>query len=249
MASQEAHPWPSTGAGAKFGTTHWSVVLRAGGSDTACREEALARLCRDYWYPLYAFVRRRGYLAPEAQDLTQDFFAQLLGKQRLNQANPARGRFRTFLLNCLDHFLANEWDKQRTVKRGGRCVIVSLEELHAEDRYQREPFHELSPEKLYDRRWALTLLEKTVQRLRQEYVTSGDAASFDALQAYLSGGEKTALYKDLAKDLGITEAAVKMRVLRLRRRFGELLRAEIAETVSGPKELEAEMRDLFAACA
>lgn len=234
---------------AHFKTTHWSVVLQAGQSISSQAGKALARLCQDYWYPLYAYVRRRGYSPQEAQDLTQDFFLRFLERQGIQQADRQRGKFRTFLLSSLGNFLANEWDKRKAVKRGGRCFFESWDALGAEERYNREPFHESTAEKLYERRWALTLLERTLNTLRREHAASRQAEVFDVLQSYLTGNENEETYQEAAARLGLSEAAVKMRVLRLRQRYRELLRAEIAETVSSPQELQEELKHLFSVLA
>jgi RNA polymerase sigma factor (sigma-70 family) len=246
MACGDQQPGSRGSADARFASTHWSVVLGAGRPLPSDAEEALTRLCRDYWYPLYAYLRRRGYAAEEAQDLTQEFFARFLQKDYVCQADRQRGRFRTFLLSSLNHYLTNEWDKRNTVKRGGRYLFVSWEELGAEDHYAREPCHDLTPEKLYDRRWALALIDRTFKALRREYEVSGDLAMFDALEAQLVDHAETGPWAQVAVQLGLSEGAVKMRIHRLRRRFGEMLRAEVAETVGSPRELEEEMRYLFA---
>jgi RNA polymerase sigma-70 factor (ECF subfamily) len=229
-----------------FATTHWTVVLAAQRSNSTRAHAALSSLCQAYWYPLYAFVRRRGFDADEAQDLTQEFFARLLEKNYLQTADRQRGRFRTFLLAALSHFLDNHWDRKHRVKRGGRLVFVSFEELQAEQRYALEPSSDLTPEKLFDRRWALTVLEGVHQRLRKEYVVAGKAQEFQALQVCLSGEKGRASYAELGEPLGMSEGAVKVAVHRLRRRFGELLRAEIAQTVARPEEVDEEIRHLFA---
>ncbi len=246
MLSHRVIDPPPTG-GQEFASTHWSVVLSAGRGDDTVSREALAKLCRTYWYPLYAFVRRRGNAPEEAEDLTQDFFAYFLEKECVQRVDPQRGRFRAFLLSSLRHFLENEWDKRRAVKRGGRCRFVSWEELGAETRYRLEPFHDLSADKLYDRRWAMRVIENAMATLRKEHESGEELAVFDALHAHLSDGAGTETYQQLAARLDLSEAAVKMRVLRLRRRFGELLRIEVAQTVTGPVELEEEMRHLLAA--
>jgi RNA polymerase sigma-70 factor (ECF subfamily) len=245
MANGDQQAGSCSSAEGQFATTHWSVVLRAGQPLSVDAGEALARLCGDYWYPLYAYVRRRGHAAAEAQDLTQEFFARFLEKEYVRQADRQRGRFRTFLLSALNHFLANEWDKRNRVKRGGGYLFVSWEELKAEDHYEREPFHGLTPEKLYDRRWVLILLNNTLKALRREHEIGGDLALFEALQGQLLDHEDAETAAHLGARLGLTEGAVKMRLHRLRRRFGELLRAEVADTVSSPDELEDEMRHLF----
>ena len=231
-------------AGAYFKSTHWSLVRKACNLDSPTAVEALSQLCRDYWYPLYAFVRRRGYSPEDAQDLTQDFFARLVEKDFVQHADQARGRFRAFLLSSLEHFLHNEWDKRRTIKRGGQCFFVSWETLGAEDRYGKEPFSHLSADKLYERRWAMTLLEKATEALRWEHQAAGEQAVFDALVGFLSGNPNPEPYKDVADRLHLTEDAVRMRVHRLKRRFGKLLREEVAATVEAG-EIDDEIRHLF----
>jgi RNA polymerase sigma-70 factor (ECF subfamily) len=227
----------------EFRTTHWSMVLRAGESGARARE-ALSKLCAAYWYPLYAYVRRQGHPAPDAQDLTQEFFARLLARGDIGGVDPGRGRFRTWLLAALQHFLINEWHRARTQKRGGGAPPVSLDD-DAEAHYGREPADPLTAEKLFDRRWALTLLDRVLARLGSEMAGMGKAAQFEALKFCLSG-EKHA-YGEIALSLGMTEGAVKVAVHRLRERYRALIRAEIAETVADPSEVDAELRDLFAA--
>jgi RNA polymerase sigma factor (sigma-70 family) len=229
----------------RFATTRWSRVLAAGQAQTAASQDALASLCEVYWYPLYAFVRRWGYAPDRAEDLTQEFFARLLEKHYLRDADPARGRFRSFLLASLKHFLSNERDRESAVKRGGRVSIVPLEVETAEGMYQRELPDADTPEKLFERRWALTLLGRTLSRLRREFESSGRGATFGRLEGYLTGERETMPYAELARDLGMTEGAVKVAVHRLRRRFGALLREEIAETVSDPAQVDEEIRELF----
>jgi RNA polymerase sigma factor (sigma-70 family) len=229
----------------RFATTRWSRVLAAGQAQTAASHDALASLCEIYWYPLYAFVRRWGHDPDRAEDLTQEFFARLLEKHYLRDADPARGRFRSFLLASLKHFLSNERDRESAVKRGGRVSIVPLEVETAEGMYQREPPDADTPEKVFERRWALTLLGRTLSRLREEFEASGRGAMFGRLEGYLTGETETVPYADLARDVGMTEGAVKVAVHRLRRRFGVLLRDEIAETVSDPAQVDEEIRELF----
>jgi RNA polymerase sigma factor (sigma-70 family) len=229
----------------QFVTTRWSQVIAAGREPTVSSRDALARLCEVYWYPLYAYVRRWGYDADQAQDLTQEFFTRLLEKHYLRAADPARGRFRSFLLASLKHFLSNERDREAAVKRGGRVTVVPLELENAEGRYQLEPPDNETPETVYERRWALTLLERTLRRLRREFDEAGKAPLFARLEGYLTGEQATVPYATLASDLGMTEGAVKVTIHRLRRRFGALLREEIAETVSDPAEVDEEIRELF----
>ena len=241
-------PLPSSEGGARhatFVTTHWSVVLTARRSDTTRAQAALARLCQTYWYPLYAYVRRRGYGPPDAQDLTQEFFARLLGQNWLAQADRERGRFRTFLLAALSHFLANEWDKARAQKRGGSIQLVPLQLDNAETRYGQEPADPMTPEQCFERRWALALLDEVLNRLRQEQIAAGTGEMFDALKPCLVGDRQAQPYAALAVELGMTEGAVKVAVHRLRQRYRQLLKEEIANTVATPEEVNAEMHHLF----
>ena len=232
--------------GAVFVTTRWSLVLAAGLTTSAESEQALAHLCRTYWYPLYAFVRRQGHSPEDAEDLTQGFFARLLEKKALGAVEPEKGKFRSFLLAALKNFLANDWDRQHAAKRGGHHAFFSLDDDTAEDRFLREPSHDATPEKLYEQSWALTVLESVLRQLRKEYTTAGKGHLFEALQDHLIGDENAAAYASAAAQLGMKEGAVRMAVLRLRRHFGYLLRREIAHTVTDPGELEEELRYLAA---
>jgi RNA polymerase sigma-70 factor (ECF subfamily) len=229
-------------SGDAFANTRWSVVLAA--QDPVRTKTALGELCRTYWYPLYAYVRRRGYSAEDAQDLTQAFFARLLEKNWLDAVTPEKGRFRAFLLAALKHFLANEWDKAQAQKRGGGVLPVSL---FAETRYQREPRDELSPDRLFDRQWALTLLETVLNQLRDEHDTTDKRRLFEALRGTLTGDQPEPGYAEVGRQLGMNEGAIKVAVHRLRKRYRELLRAEIAQTVSDPGQVAEELRSLFAA--
>ena len=240
----------STGRAAEspaFVTTHWSVVLTAGRSDTARASDALARLCQTYWHPLYAYVRRVGHAPHDAQDLTQEFFARLLEKNYLARADESRGRFRSFLLATLKHFLANEWDKARAQKRGGGQIPIPIDIGSAETSCGFEPVDDLTAEKIYERRWALTLLAQVLRRLREEYVRAGREKLFEQLKPTLTEASRTVRYAEMAGHLGLSEGAVKVAVHRLRQRYREVLRAEIADTVASPEEVEDELRNLFAA--
>ena len=237
----------SLAGGARFDTTHWSVVLAAGDDGTAGSRRALATLCETYWYPLYAYLRRQGHSAEDAQDLTQGFFQQVLEKGTVEQANPDRGRFRSFLLTSLKHYVTNEWDKQRARKRGGGTPHVSLELENAEGRYQLEPPDDTTPEKVFDRRWALTLLDNILGTLRAEFVRDDKEAVFDRLKVLLGGGSSDESYASVGRALDMSNGAVKVAVHRLRRRYRDLLRQEIAQTVTSPEETEAEIRHLWAA--
>ncbi|OWK37850.1 hypothetical protein [Fimbriiglobus ruber] len=231
-----------------FSSTHWSIVLRArrAGDDDDARA-ALAVLCQRYWYPLYVFVRRKGIAPERAEDVTQGFFARLIERHALDQAAPARGRFRSFLLAAMQNFLANEWDRETAQKRGGGRAVVSLDVAAGESKLGVEPAHELTPEKLFDRAWALQLLEIVLGRLRAEFTDKGKTAEFDALQPFLAGAHADAAYAPAADALGLSRDAVRQAARRLRGRYRELLRAEVADTVGGPDEVDDEIRGLFAA--
>ncbi len=233
--------------GRGFATTHWSVVLCAGESQTPQSAVALDKLCSSYWYPLYAFVRNSGHGPEESRDLTQEFFARLLEKKWLKAADPQRGRFRTFLLSALKHFLANEWDRAQSLKRGGGREHIALDGLEAEERFALEPQDTATPEALYDRRWAMTLLARAQDRLRDEMTASGQGERFDALEPTLAGERVDEGYSALAARFGLAETGVKAMVLRLRRRFRVLLREEISETLDIGQDPEAEMRELLSA--
>jgi RNA polymerase sigma factor (sigma-70 family) len=228
----------------EFPTTLWTMVLHAGRSDSSAAHQALSKLCQNYWYPLYAFVRHRGYSSDDAQDLTQAFFVQLLEKQSLDRVSQERGRFRTFLLAALKNFLTNEWDKQQTLKRGGGQRKIAWEHDSAEPRYQIEPSHNSTPEKLFERQWALLLLENVLIQLREEYYLAGSGRLFDELKDSLTGN--TAGYAEIAARLGRTEGAIKVAAHRLRQRYRDLLRNQIAQTVTDG-EIEDELRYLMAA--
>lgn len=231
---------------ARFRTTHWSAVLAARDKSSSQAQQALAELCRSYWYPLYAYIRRRGNNPIDAEDLTQGFFERLIEKDFLGDLTPGMGRFRSFLLTALKHFLANEWDRAQTRKRGGGLVIFSIESQEAEERYAFEPVEHLTPETLFEQRWALTVLERVLARLRAEFVAGEKASLFDQLKGFLSSDQSGSSYAEIAARTGLKEGTVKVAVHRLRRRYGELLRAEIAETVHDPGEVEAEIRHLIA---
>lgn len=227
-----------------FTTTRWSVVLAAGGGASGAHA-ALGHLCAAYWFPLYAFIRRQGHGAHDAQELTQEFFARLLGKSWLGGVDRERGRFRSWLLASVKHFLANEWDRAHAAKRGGRVAMVSFDEAAAEERYLAEPADSDDPARLFDRRWALTLLDRVLLRLRDEMDAAGKLAQFEALKGVLTG--ERARHGEIARTLGITESAVKAAAHRLRERYRGVLRAEIADTVSTSAEIDEEIRHLFAA--
>jgi RNA polymerase sigma-70 factor (ECF subfamily) len=228
-----------------FATTHWSAVLQAGRPDSPEAARALAELCRVYWYPLYAYVRRQGFDVPTAQDLTQDFFAKMLEKNYVGIADRKRGKFRWFLLTAFKCFLANEWDRARAQKRGGGAKPLSLDELTAEERYRHEPADALTADQLYDRRWALDLLDRARLRLRDEFAAAGKAERLPHLEPFLSGGSAAIDYAQSALQLGLSEAAVRQEAHRFKKRFGELLREEVAQTVAQPDEVADELRYLI----
>ena len=232
-----------TGAG--FATTHWSIVEAASRRSSGEAQQALETLCRYYWYPLYAYVRRQGHNVHDAQDLTQDFFATFLAKDYVSAADRERGRFRWFLLASLKHFLANQWDRARAQKRGGGKTHIPLDELTAENRYQLEPAHDATAETIYDRGWAFTILEEARVRLREEFTVAGKRERFDQLESFLPGERSTLTYAEAANNLGLTESAVKSEIHRLKKRFGALLRSEIVRTVSNQNEIDDELRHLI----
>lgn len=227
-----------------FTTTHWSVVLAARGSPDTGTTAALETLCRTYRYPLYAFVRRQGYGPEDAEDLTQGFFARLLEKDYLGAVNPGKGRFRSFLLAAIRHFLADERDKATAQKRGGGRPLISLDAGQAEERYCLEPSHDWAPDKLFERRWASSLLTSVFDRLADVYAQAGKGELFQVLQEFLAPDVGTTDYASAASRLNMSEGAVRMAVSRLRRRYGELFREEVTHTVADPGEIEDEMRYL-----
>ena len=229
-----------------FVTTHWSVVLMAANSDTTRAQSALEKLCRTYWYPLYAYARRRGHSPADAQDLTQEFFARLLQRHWLGRADQQRGRFRSFLLSAMNHFLSDEWDKARAQKRGGGLTPLPLQFDAAETRYIHEPADNVTPEHSYERRWALTLLDEVLRRLRSEYEQDGKTELFAALHPCLVGDRSSQPYAELAVKLGVNEGTVKSAVHRMRQRYRQLLHDEIAQTVAEPGEVTEELHHLFA---
>jgi RNA polymerase sigma factor (sigma-70 family) len=233
-------------ASGQFPSTRWSRVVAA--KDLAAPEarEALATLCEAYWYPIYAFVRRQGHSPEASQDLTQEFFAYVLERDLFAKADPSRGRFRTFLRTVCARQLADHRDRQNAIKRGGGRPVLAIDAEDAEGRYAREPAHDLTAERIFDRSWALTLLDRVLDGLRSEYAAAGRAATFEELRAVLTRGPDTGSYAPIAVRLGTTEGAVRVAVHRLRRRYGILLRQEIAGTVDDPNEIDDEIRSLFA---
>jgi len=241
------HSEETGGFSAAFTTTQWSEVLDARQTDPDRARAALENLCTRYWYPLYAFVRRRGHGPHDAEDLTQSFFAHLLSHEALRSVDPAKGLFRTFLLSSLVNFLNDQHDRHQALKRGGGKQLVSWDALTAEELYRHEPAEGLTPEKLFERRWALTLIEQVLSRLRQEYEASGKSELFRQLEGCLTGGVDLGFYEGTARLLGMNEGAVRVALHRLRRRLGELLRSEIAHTVTCPEQVDDEIRYLFTA--
>ena len=235
------------GSQARFATTHWSVVLQAGRVESPQAGEALERLCRTYWYPLYAYVRRKSHDPNDAQDLTQEFFARLLRGNFLNTVEQRKGRFRSFLVASLEHFLVKEWVRANRQKRGGGQPIFSLDEEGAESRYALEPADKLSAQKLYERRWAMTLLDQAMKRLGDECRENGKTELFQHVKSLLSGDAREEGYRALATGLDMSEGAFRVAVHRLRQRYGILLREEIAQTVATQEEVDEEVRCLFAA--
>ncbi len=230
-----------------FATTHWSVVQSAQDKHSSRSAEALEKLCKAYWYPLYAYARRVGQNPADAEDLTQGFFARFLEKDYVQTAAREKGRFRTFLLTAFKAFMANEWDRQHAHKRGGFTSFVSIDQTTAENRFAAEPSHHVQPDTLFDRHWAVTLLDLTLARLREEYLSTGRARLFEVLQNCLVRQDKGVSYSEIAAVLKVTEPAIKMAVYRLRARYRELLEAEIAQTVSSPEQVQEELRHLFSA--
>jgi len=229
-----------------FATTHWSVVLSAGHSETTRGRNALAALCETYWYPLYAYVRRQGHSPHDAEDLTQGFFARLLETESLAGVSPEKGKFRTFLLVALKRFLTNEWHHANSQKRGGGSFRVPLQGHTAETRYVAEPSEQLTAEKLYERRWALTLLDRVLSRLSDEFNAVGKKEQFEKLKPYLMAERESIPYAEAVVVLGMNEGSIKVAVYRLRRRFRQLFREEVAHTVARPEEIDEEIRHLLA---
>ena len=238
----------STSADAgRFATTRWSVVIAAGDSTSPRHREALSTLCQRYWFPLYAYLRRRGYDIHQAEDSTQAFFALMLEKHYLDKVKPVPGKFRSFLLTALKHFLANERDHARAQKRGGGRTILSLNFEDAENQYTHEPANDLSPEKLFEKSWALTVLERTMDQLEAELARKGKETLFEHLRVYLAVDANAIPYCEVAAKLGMTEGTARVATHRLRKRCRELLRDEIAQTVTSEDEIDDEIRGLFEA--
>jgi RNA polymerase sigma factor (sigma-70 family) len=233
-----------SGEPGRFVTTRWSLVLAAGGVESEHSRSAMTRLLETYWYPLYAFARRKGRDPDDACDLTQEFLLGLLDGQFLGDADPQKGRFRTFLLTAFERFLVDSWRRGHREKRGGGRPIISLSSIDAEERYRLEPADRLTPEQIYERRWAMTLLDVTMQRLEEENAAAGREDVFSVVKPILAG-EDDSSYAELGARLGMKEGALRTAVHRLRQRFGALLRAEIEETISNPEDVDDELRHLF----
>jgi DNA-directed RNA polymerase specialized sigma24 family protein len=232
---------------AQFSQTHWTVVLSAANQQSPDATSALEELCGKYWYPLYAFLRRQGRSPEDAKDLTQGFFAHLLVKDRLQHVHPTKGKFRSFLLACLNNYVQNERDRQQAGKRGGGQPTISIDALAAEDQYRFEPVEVKDPAKIYERRWAAKLIEQVLQQLKESCVQDGKAESFEALLPFLVGEAERGDYAPAAARLGKNEGAVRAEATRLRAAFLDLLRAEVGRTVSSPEEVDDEIRHLFSA--
>lgn len=238
---------PSSAPGDIFATTHWTVVLAAGQRHTPQSDHALEELCRTYWFPLYAYVRRHGHAKADAEDLVQAFFARFLAKNYLEGLSEERGRFRAFLLAALKNFLSNDWKKSQRLKRGGGETPLSLDWKTADTKFQVAATHEPSPDQAYDREWALALLAKVIAHLQAECAADGKARLFEQLKVFLAAGKGETAHAEVAQALGMEEGAVRVAVHRLRKRYRVLLREEIAQTLSDPALVEEELRALFGA--
>ena len=228
-----------------FESTRWSVVLEAGRESSAASRQALETLFRTYAYPLYAYVRRRGYNVADAEDLIQDFFTRILEKDTLEMADPDRGRFRSFLLTSLRNFLVNEYSKQQSQKRGGHRTSVPIDFIAADSRYANEPIDNLTPERLFEKQWAITLLDQVMAQLRNEFVQAHKLSQFNVLKNFIAGRNGDTSYANAAKELGISEGAAMAAASRVRKRYRTLLRSEISQTLADPGEVDAEVRHLF----
>jgi RNA polymerase sigma-70 factor (ECF subfamily) len=245
MKSDDAQPGSAANSHADFATTRWSLIVAASEGQQPAAQQALETLCTAYWYPLYAYIRRQGYRGPEAEDLTQGFFAMLLDRRDLAKFNPERGRFRSFLLTALKHFLANQLERERALKRGGGQRVISLDFLNAEHRYAGESASGTAPDRLYDKQWALELLDRVASSLHDEYAAAGKQALYQRLSAIMTASITDDSYAAIAAELEMSVGAVKVAAHRLRQRFGQRLRSEIAETVLTPEDVDTEIRELF----
>lgn len=234
--------WPN--GASQFNTTHWSVIVLAGKSESPQSAEALERLCLTYWHPLYLFIRRQGHSPEDAQDLTQQFFASLLQRNDFGAVDRSKGKFRTFLLTALTHFLSNQRDRAHAAKRGGGRMILSLDELQSGELYRIETASQLTPDKVFDQRWAMIVLEQALKRLQEEMQVQGKAKQFMAFKPYMTEESDAGAYDKVAEQLGMTKQAVAVAVHRLRQQYRELVRAVVAQTVSTPLEVEEELRHL-----
>jgi RNA polymerase sigma-70 factor (ECF subfamily) len=239
----------SSAPGEIFATTRWTVVLAAGQRHTPQSDRALEELCRAYWFPLYAYVRRRGHSKQDAEDSVQAFFARFLEKNYLTNLSAERGRFRSFLLASLKHFLINEWKKSQRLKRGGGEKLLSLDWESADNKFQVAATNEPSPDKAFDREWALALLAKVIGRLQTEFENNGKGRLFEQLKIFLTAGKGALPHADAAKNLGMDETAVRVAVHRLRKHYRFLLREEISQTLTDAADVDEEMRALFGAFA
>lgn len=246
MQTEETNSEPRVHGGV-FATTHWSVVLAAGDPHSPRATQALETLCRDYWYPLYAYVRQHGYSPEDAQDLTQDFFARLLAKEYLARADPHKGKFRSFLLISLQHFLVDWHRHEEAAKRGRVKCSMSLDQALAERRLTGEPRDELTPQQLYERAWAMSLLERARSRLQADYLAAGKIELYDQLKSFPLSGKAGTSFRQKAAELGLTEPTLKSAVHRMRTRYRQLVRSEVAQTVADPSEISEEARHLIAA--
>jgi RNA polymerase sigma-70 factor (ECF subfamily) len=228
-----------------FETTNWTLVVQAAGGDSTAAREALAALCGTYWYPVYAFIRRQGYAAADAEDLTQGYFTRFIEKQYLRDLKPEAGQFRAFVLASVRHFLSNERDHDRAQKRGGGRPSLALDAVSAEERYGLEPVDPMTPEKLFERAWAGSLLDRALDRLANEVARAEGIERFDKLKAHLTGVDEPSTYRELAASWGVSESAVRVSVHRLRKRFGRLLREEVGATVADPADIDGELRHLL----
>jgi RNA polymerase sigma-70 factor (ECF subfamily) len=244
MVSGESEDELTRAGEGRFVATHWSVVLAAASEDSQEAAAALETLCRQYWYPLYAFVLRSGRTAADAEDIVQSFFSNFLAKRFLHHADRQRGRFRTFLLASLKHFMANQWQRERAIKRGGGIPAFSLEQLGPEELYTREDAHSLTPEQFFDRAWALRVLAFVRDKLRKDYVRRGQAERFRLLESFLPGEASELTYAEAGRQLGLTEGSVKAEVHRLKGRYRTHLRAAVMPTVARLEDVDAELREL-----
>jgi RNA polymerase sigma factor (sigma-70 family) len=247
MAGDKLQESENGSRAAVFDTTHWSVVLQAGGSDSPAATDALATLCRAYWFPLYAYVRRQGHTIEDAQDFTQEFFTRLLERKSFRLADRNRGRFRTFLLTSLKYFLINEWRKVNCEKRGGGRQVISLDAEATETRFQDEPADNRTPDKAFDRRWAMVVLDRVLNQLQAEFGAGERGRLFEALKTCLTGDDNENSYAEIGRRLELTEGNIKVTVHRLRQRYRELLKQEISMTVDGSEAVDEEIRHLIAA--